>query len=97
MSKVVLDAELRAKLGGATDTVELTDEAGNVIGRFVPEGRSYVTDAVYDRIVSALLPPLSRAELDEARREMLEHGGVSTAEVIAAIEAGIRKSEERRK
>lgn len=97
MSKVVLDAELRAKLDGATDTVELTDEAGNVIGRYVPEGRSYVTDAVYDRIMSALLPPLSREELDEARKEMLEHGGVSTAEIIAAIENGIRRSEARQK
>ena len=96
MSKVVLDAELRAKLDGATETVELTDEAGNVIGRFVPEGRSYVTDAVYDRMMSAILRPSSRAELDEARKEMLEHGGVSTAEILAGLEEIKRQWEARK-
>lgn len=38
MSKIVLDDELRAKLNGATAAVELTDEAGNVIGSYVPRG-----------------------------------------------------------
>lgn len=89
MSKVVLDAELRAKLNGATRVVEITDEAGNAIGRYVP-------DDVFERIMERLLPPLSREELDEARKEMLEHGGVSTAEVIAGMEAAIRRAEARR-
>lgn len=96
MGKIVLDAELRAKLSGATEVTEIADESGRVIGRFVPEGRSYVSDAVYDRVMSALLPPLSDAERAEARKEMLEHGGVSTAEVIAGIEAAIRDAEARR-
>lgn len=51
---------------------------------------------MFEHVVSILLPPLSREELDEARKEMLEHGGVSTAEVLAAIDAGIRRAEARR-
>lgn len=94
MSKVVLDDELRAKLNGATGVVEVTDEAGNVVGSYVPRGQ--VTDEEYDRVMSILLPPLSREELDEARKEMLEHGGVSTAEVIASMEAAIRRAEARK-
>ena len=85
MSKIVLDAELRAKLNGATEVTEITDESGRVIGRFVPEGRSYATDAVFDRVASALLPPLSDVERAAARAEVIEHGGVSGEELRAQL------------
>ena len=78
MSKIVLDAELRAKLNGGTEPVELTDEAGNVVGRYSPG------DSV-SRLAAALFPVLSREEIAEARREMLEKGGVSTEDMLAAI------------
>ena len=95
MGTVVMEPELRAKSNGGTAVVEVTDEAGNVVGSYVPRGQ--VSDEEYERVMSILLPPLSREELDEARKEMLEHGGVSTAEIIAAIENGIRRAEARRK
>ena len=37
MSRVVLDAELRKKLGDLTEVVELCDESGKVIGQIVPK------------------------------------------------------------
>ncbi|MBY0457572.1 MAG: hypothetical protein K2V38_09565 [Gemmataceae bacterium] len=74
----MLDAELRAKLNGGTDPVEFTDEAGNVIGRYLPEG-------AFDRIASRLLSPASPEELAAARKEMLERGGVSAEELRARL------------
>lgn len=79
MSKVVLDPESCAKLAGAMQTVEVTDEAGNVIGHFTSQ-------AAYERVMRTLLPPLSRDEIAAARAEMLAHGGVSTADILAAID-----------
>ena len=78
MSKIVLDADLRAKLNGGTEPVVFTDEAGNVVGRYVPG------DAL-SRLAAALFPPLTREEIAEARKEMLEHGGVSTEDMLAVI------------
>lgn len=88
MSRIVLDAELRAKLNGATKVVEVADEAGNVIGRYVP-------DEVFERIMARLLPPLTPEERAEARKEMLEHGGVSSSELLAGLEAIQREWEAR--
>lgn len=78
MNRVVLDAELRAKLNGGNTGVELTDEAGNVVGHYLPH------DAMA-RLVESLFPPLTKEQIAEARREMLEKGGVSTADMLAAI------------
>lgn len=75
MSRVVLDAELRAKLNGGRDGVELVDESGNVVGHFL-------THDAYLRIVEMLFPPVTDEEIAEARKEMLEAGGASTAEVL---------------
>ena len=86
MSRVTPDAESLAKLSAATKSVEIADANGNVIGTFVP-------NASYDRIMSFFLPPLSKEGLAEARAEMLEHGGVSTAEVLAAIDDAKRRWE----
>jgi hypothetical protein len=86
MSKVILDAQSCAKLAGAKQTVEVTDEAGNVIGHFTSH------DA-YERKMMALLPPLSREEIADARAEMLAEGGVSTAEILAAMDEAKRRWE----
>jgi hypothetical protein len=84
MSKIVLDRELIAKLKEATKSIPITDEDGNVIGSFVP-------NASFDRIMSFLLPEPTKEELAEARAEMLQHGGVSTAELLAAMDDAKRK------
>jgi hypothetical protein len=92
MSKIVLDAELLAKLRGLTKSVEIADEHGNVIGSFVP-------NEAFERIMSFLLPPATEAEIAEARAEILATGnlkdGVSTAELIAGLEEIKRQSESR--
>ena len=88
MSKIVLDAELRAKLNGATKAVEITDEDGNVIGHFLPV-------EAFERIMSFLLPPATDKEIAEARAEMLAHGGVSSEELLAGL-AEIRRQWEAR-
>jgi hypothetical protein len=89
MSRIVLDADLRAKLGGANEGVEFTDENGNVVGHFIPH------DA-YLRMADTLLPPLTQDEIADARREMLEQGGVSTAELLDRLAEIKRQWEARR-
>ena len=89
MSKIVLDADLRAKLGDAKEGVEFTDENGNVLGHFVPHD-------TYLRMAETLLPPLTQDEIADARREMLEHGGVGTAELLARL-ADIKRQWEARR
>jgi hypothetical protein len=39
MSTIVLDAQLRAKLNGLNEPMEVRDESGKVVGRFLPETR----------------------------------------------------------
>lgn len=83
MDRIVLDAETRAKFEGRTVGAELTDEQGNVIGHFL-------TAAAFHRLIDVLQPPLTREEIAVARQEMLEKGGVSTADILEAIEAAKR-------
>jgi hypothetical protein len=84
MNRIVLDAEQRSKLNGARGGVEFTDEHGNVVGYLM-------TPDSFDRIASLILPPPTKEELAEARKEMLEKGGVSTEELLAVIEAANRE------
>ena len=86
MSKVVLGAELRAKLNGGTEPVEFTDEAGNVVGRYLP-GDSLAGP------VAVLFLRLTSDEVAAARKEMLEHGGVSTDDMLAVIRNAKRARE----
>jgi hypothetical protein len=86
MNKLVLDSELRAKLGGATAGVEITDESGNPVGHFM-------THSAFLKLAELLLPPPTREEIQEARAEMLMHGGVSTAEILEGIAEAKRKWE----
>ncbi len=37
MGKIILTPELRAKFNGMDEPVELCDETGNTVGRFLPE------------------------------------------------------------
>ena len=88
MSKIVLDGELLAKLRTATQSVEIADANGEVIGSFVP-------NEAFERIMSFVLPPLSKEERAAARAEMLEHGGVSSAELLAGLDEIKRQWEAR--
>jgi hypothetical protein len=37
MSRVILDQQMRSKLNGLNEQVEICDESGNTLGHFVPE------------------------------------------------------------
>lgn len=71
MQKLVVDASLPEKLRGVMQTVLLCDEAGEVIGKYVPEMARFEP------------PPLSREEL---RRRIDEPGGRTLAEILADLE-----------
>lgn len=64
MSKpIILDDELRTKLNGLNETVELCDPAGKTIGQFVPQDE-------YVRLLYAWAQAqVSEEELDRASRQ----------------------------
>ena len=86
MDRIVLDDELRAKLQGANRGLEIADEHGNVVGQYLAE------DSL-SKLLEAMFPPLTAAERAEARKEMLEYGGVSTEEILESIADAKRKWE----
>lgn len=63
MSKLILDPDLRAKLNGLNEQVEVCDEQGTTLGRFVPEeeflemltawGKAIITDEELERRANA--------------------------------------------
>ena len=72
MSKVVLDPELRDKLGGAVGHIELQDEGGQTVAHVLP-------DDTYRQLVHAWLKTQATdAELDRDRNEP---GGSSLADI----------------
>jgi hypothetical protein len=75
MSRIILDAELRAKLNGLSEPLELCDEGGKTLGHYLPE-------VVYNKMLYALAeaqrPPLSEEEIEQRRKET---GGSSLAEI----------------
>ena len=76
MIKVTVDDLLRTRLHNLTEPLELCDEAGRVLGRFVP-----LIDPSEWEPVS---PAASEAELD--RREQANEKRYTTAEVLAYLE-----------
>ncbi len=63
MSRVVLDALLRSKLNGLREQVELCDESGMTLGRFLPE-------SLYrEMLVAWSKAHLSEEELQRRRQE----------------------------
>jgi hypothetical protein len=72
VSKIILDGELRSKLKGLDEQLELCSEDGTILGRFVPE-------AVFQQIVyAALKRHHTDAEVEELDRQT---GGSSLQEI----------------
>jgi hypothetical protein len=84
MSKVVLDEALRSKLNGLNAEVELCDETGRTVGRFLPE------DVYWEFAYAWAKAQFTDEELAEARAEP---GGMTTPEAIAYIERFIQSRE----
>ena len=72
MTRIVLDEDLKTKLRGLKERLEIIDEDGRVLG--------FVTPAVDRSLYEGVVPPFSKEELDRRERE----GGrtYTTAEVL---------------
>lgn len=75
MNKIVVDEELRKKLHNLTESLELCDEQGNVLG--------YVTPVVDYSLYEDAIPQISEEELQ--RRES-EEGGRPLADILRDLE-----------
>ena len=74
MTRIIVDAAMRSKLGELRESVELCDESGHVLARVVPA----LNEADFERWA----PEISREELDRRMQEP----DFSTAEVLAFLE-----------
>jgi len=75
MNKVIIDRATHAKLADLTESAEIQDETGRILGYYTP---------AHDRsLYEAVEPPISEEELD--RREQ-EGGGRTLAEILSDLE-----------
>jgi hypothetical protein len=86
MGKVILDAELKAKLNGLHQELEFCDEEGKTLGHFVP------AKAYRELLYTWAKAQFTDEEIEQARREVRAEGGYTTAEVIAHIEKIVREA-----
>jgi hypothetical protein len=63
MNKVILDAELKSKLNGLNEQLELCDEAGRTVGHFLP------ADLYKQLLLAWTEANISEEELERRRRE----------------------------
>jgi hypothetical protein len=77
MSKIVIDASLRSLLQAVSQPVDLCDETGQVLGRFLP---AVDLSSQYEVVE----PPISDEELDRLSRS--NEKTYTTAEVLAYLE-----------
>ncbi len=74
MTRIVVDAALQEKLSQSCETLELCDESGNVLGRFIP-------NIDWDAIEQ------DRPKRTEEELRLREQGpGLTIAEVLAHLE-----------
>jgi hypothetical protein len=71
MGKIVLDADLRAKLNGLNETVEVWDESGRLLGHFVPLAPPVEPICPWDPTIT----------LEELERRRQEPGGRTLPEI----------------
>jgi hypothetical protein len=81
MSKVILDADLKAKLCGLREQIELCDADGHTMGRYVPED---VYQKILYQIAESQRPELSAEEI-KRRRQVT--GNKSLTEVLGRLGA----------
>jgi hypothetical protein len=81
LQTILLDPELRAKLNGLDQPLEIRDDSGKTVGHFVPIG-------LYEEMVSAWVRVqfADDQERAQAREEVRTQGGLTTAEAIAHLE-----------
>jgi hypothetical protein len=72
MGKLILDDDLRAKLNGLNETVEVCAPTGETVGQFVPQ-------AEYMKLLYALAK--TEVPLEELKRRAAKPGGKSLAEI----------------
>jgi hypothetical protein len=76
MSRLTLDADLRAKLNGLNEQVELCDESGTIVGHFLPD------DVYWKLVLAADRCPYTLEELERRRHET---GGRTLAEIWKSL------------
>jgi hypothetical protein len=74
MVRITLDDELRSKLNGLNEPVEVCDETGRAVGRFLPA-------AMYDDLWYGALAEKTGEPKEELRRAHAEDGGRTLAEI----------------
>jgi hypothetical protein len=72
MSKLILDDDLRAKLNGLTETVDVCEPSGETVGYYVPHEQ-------YMQLMYALAK--TEVPLEELKRRAAKPGGKSLAEI----------------
>jgi hypothetical protein len=73
MTRVILDADLKVRLNGLKDQLEICDPDGRTVGHFLPE-------AVYRKLLYQAVEAACPHRADERERRRLETGGRSLAE-----------------
>jgi hypothetical protein len=86
MQKVILDPDLQARLKGLADHLEFCDETGRTLGFFLPP------DVHHELLYAWAKSQFSDEELEQARRELKDEGGLTTAEAIAYLESVARSA-----
>jgi hypothetical protein len=76
MTRIIVDEALRNKLHNLAHPLELCDESGRVLGRFLPT----LDPSLYE----GLEPQISKEELQ--RRKQAKGKAYTTAEVLAYLE-----------
>ena len=76
MPRIIIDDDMREKLKGAREAVQIVDQDGHLLGTFKP-----IDVPPYD---PSLIPPISEEEL---RRRTAEPGGYTTEEVLKHLES----------
>jgi hypothetical protein len=78
MVKITLDNDLRGKLNGLNEPLEVCDETGHTVGRFLPA-------AMYDDLWYAALAAKTGEPKEELRCSHAEQGGRTLAEIWKSL------------
>ncbi|MBX9627502.1 MAG: hypothetical protein K2X82_27120 [Gemmataceae bacterium] len=79
MEKIVVDAELGAKLDGKNRQVVLADASGRMLGYFMPP------NILFHLLTGRFDREPTREEIDAAREDYRKNGGYTTAEVLGHL------------